>query len=53
MGEHFEEHFAILRPVRSRSQDVALVAFDHTEDGLHLPALAVAILVEVGAYATD
>ena len=46
MGEDFEEHFAILRPVRSRSQDVALVAFDHTEDGLDLPALAVGAAVE-------
>jgi len=46
VGEHFEEHFTILRPVRSGSQDVTLVAFDHTEDGFDLPALAVGAAVE-------
>ena len=46
MGEHFEEHFAILRPVGSRSQDVTLVAFDHAEDGFNLPALAIRFTIE-------
>jgi len=46
MGEHLEEHFAILRPVGSRSQDVTLVAFDHAEDGFNLPALSVCAAVK-------
>ena len=46
MGEHFEEHFAILRPVGSRSQDVTLVAFDHAEDGFNLPALSIRFTIE-------
>ena len=46
MGEDFEEHFAILGPVGSGPQDVALVAFDHAENGFDLPALSIGLAIE-------
>ena len=50
MGEDQEHHLAALSPIGAGRDGIAEVAFDHAEDRLHLPALAVGFLIEVGPH---
>lgn len=50
MGENLQHHFTILSPVTSGSQGIALITFDHAEDGFHLPSLAVIVFIKIGFH---
>jgi hypothetical protein len=46
VGEYQEHHLPALRPIRASIDGLAEVAFEHAEDGLDLPSLAVTFLRE-------
>ena len=50
MCDAVQEDVAVAGVVASAGDGVAEVAFDHAEDGLDLPSLAVCFLVETGSH---
>lgn len=48
MSQDQQQHLAALRPIVFGAEGRSVVAFDHANDGLDLPALAVRLFVEGG-----
>ena len=50
MGEDQEHHLTALGPIGAGVDGLAEVAFDHAKHRLHLPALTIGFLIEVGPH---